>query len=165
MKKCVFAGTFDPFTLGHEKIVEKALLYYDKVYVVIGVNPEKKPFFSVEERLGFIRECFKNDDRVEVDFNSGFTVDFLKENGVTDYVRGIRNDADVKYEKADEELNRKLYPELNYVYIRCSKDSENVSSTLVKEKLYKGESVSGLLPEKSEKLVINAFNDKIKNLK
>ena len=165
MKKCVFAGSFDPFTEGHRKIVEKALCVYDKVIVVVGVNPEKEPFFSEKERLSFIRRCFAGDKRVEAVFNKGLTVDYLKRKNITDYVRGIRNDTDIEYEKTAEKLNRSMYPELKYVYIKCDEKDENVSSSLVKERLLKGESVSDLLPEQTEELIVRTYRDKTENSK
>ncbi len=157
MKSCVFAGTFDPITAGHSAVIKKALLSYDKVYVVIGVNDKKTPLFSVEERLEFINKLFIGEKRVEVCFNAGLTVDFMKEKKVTDYIRGYRNNSDLIYERAAEKFNKSVYPELNTRFIKAEDCEINVSSSLVKERLFNGESIDGLVPKEIEADVIKAF--------
>jgi pantetheine-phosphate adenylyltransferase len=94
----LFAGTFDPVTLGHVNLVDKLLKDFDKVIVGLGQNPDKTPFFSLEKRLEFLRVAFK-DKPVIIKAYSGYTVDFMKENGIKFTARGIRNKKDLKYEK------------------------------------------------------------------
>ena len=109
-KICAVTGSFDPVTLGHVSLVEKALKNYQKVFVLMLINPDKKYFFTVEQRLRMLNETFDSFDRVEVAFYNGYTADFCKEHGITVLVRGVRNEIDQKYEedlaKAEEVINR-----------------------------------------------------------
>ena len=110
MKVCLFAGTFDPITVGHYHTVTGLLNDYDKVIVAIGVNPDKTPFFSLEDRLSFLRLAFLDCDRVEVDSYDGLTVDYMKKRKVVDLVRGIRNGVDLEYEQKNHALSKEIYP-------------------------------------------------------
>lgn len=157
MKTCVFAGTFDPFTTGHKQIVDKALSVYERVVVVLAINSQKTPLFSTEERMDFIKKTFIKTPEVSVDFYDGFMMDYMKENGYTDYVRGVRGDADLEYENLMKENNKKLNPAVKTVFIECDAEFMGVSSSLVREKLFLGEPIDGLVPENCKKEVENAF--------
>ena len=149
MKKCVFAGTFDPPTLGHEAVVFDALGMFDEVVIAVLVNPAKQPYFSVEERLEMLRLTFGSEPRVRVRTFSGVIVDLLKEEKTPFYVRGIRNTVDFEYENANLYASRKLDPSVVAVYLPCRQELLHVSSTVVKNSLkfstpideYVGESV------------------------
>ncbi len=160
MKTCLFAGTFDPITVGHVEIINKCKQNFDKVYVVVGVNDKKTPFFSLDERLNFIKELFFGDEKIIVDFNQGLTADYVKRKGIDVYVRGIRNDEDLKYEKENEKLSKKFFPELKTEYYFCDKKYIEVSSNAVKEKLKNGEDVSLFLPKEIKEKIIKCFNRK-----
>ena len=114
MKTCVFAGTFDPFTNGHEYIVNKCLEMFDKVIVAIGVNVDKTPLFTEQERINAIRKVYQDNARVEVLTYSGMLVDFMKEKGVKITVRGFRNQDDYKYETTMAHYNQDMYPRQNW---------------------------------------------------
>ncbi|MBQ0099551.1 MAG: pantetheine-phosphate adenylyltransferase, partial [Firmicutes bacterium] len=144
IEPCLFAGTFDPLTKGHERIVYEALKRYSKVYVAIGENKEKKPFFSLKERLDILNSAF-NDERIIVDSYNGFTVDYMKGKDIKYYVRGIRNEKDYKYEKKSDAFNKTLYPELKTEFIYVYGEEINISSTLVRDKILKGEDVTKIL--------------------
>ena len=146
MKTCLFAGTFDPVTKGHYDTVVNLNKKYDKIVVAIGVNPQKKPFFSLEERLTFLREAFKDCPFVTVCNYDGLTVDFMKKIGVKVYVRGIRNSTDLEYEKKNEALSKNIYPELITEYVLSPKGEENLSSTKVRELIKNGKDFSLLVP-------------------
>ncbi|MBO5926774.1 MAG: pantetheine-phosphate adenylyltransferase [Clostridia bacterium] len=133
MKKAVFAGTFDPVTIGHEKVIEKASKLFDKLYVLVGVNPEKKPIFSLEKRLKMLKSVCKSYLNVEVCYYEGLLVDFMKSNGVIYTVRGVRNDSDYVYENKMHFVNKELYPEIVTLFIPCEKHLVEVSSTAVRE--------------------------------
>ena len=135
MKKCVFAGTFDPLTLGHEKVIEKASQLFDKVVVALCINAEKKATFSVEERLEMLNSVCKNYNNVEVLYHSGMLVDLMKEKGIIYTVRGVRNATDYEYEHKMHEFNRSLYPEIVTIYLPCEAELKDVSSTAVKKDL------------------------------
>ena len=154
MKKCVFAGTFDPVTNGHLEVVNKALKDFDQVVVALGVNPEKTPYFSKQTRLELLRATFGENDRVEVCAYEGLTVDFMRKKGIDTTVRGIRNSTDLAYEKIMKENNEKMYPEIDTIFYECSKETQEISSTLVREKLKKGESIKGLVPDKALEIIL-----------
>ncbi len=146
-ESAVFAGTFDPITLGHYDMVKRATDEFEKVFVVLMVNPNKTPFFSKEERLSFMQTAFKNLDSVIVDSHDGYAVDYLKKVGTPYYVRGIRSDVDFIYEKKNEELSRTIYPELQTVYYKAPKTDRLVSSTAVRTAIEQGQDYKKLLPE------------------
>ena len=132
MKVCVFAGTFDPITKGHAFVVEKCLETFDKVFVAIGVNTDKKPMFSLEDRKQMISLAFNGEKRVEVVSFSGMLIDFMKENGIKANVRGIRDVDDYKYETTMERYNRDMYPEMTTIYIPTPKELVHVSSSAMR---------------------------------
>ncbi len=132
MKKCVFAGTFDPFTVGHEDTVKKSLALFDEVLVVIAENKQKKCMFSAEAREEMIRAVFAAEPRVRVMRWEGVIVDLLKREGTPFYVRGIRNTVDFEYENADFYASRDLDEALVTIYIPAEQKHLHISSTLVK---------------------------------
>lgn len=162
MSICVFAGTFDPITKGHEEVINKCLRKFDKVLVVIGENPDKKFLFNSQERLSFVTQTFSNNDRVEVILYSDHKDDyikFLEDKGVKYYVRGIRDKKDIKYEKSWAKINKKIYPKIKTKYMRI-KNYKSVSSTIVKE-LLKENKADQYLPDKSCESIKTAFIKKL----
>lgn len=150
MKKCVFAGTFDPFTNGHKDIVERCITLFDKVFIVVGENPSKVPLFDIETRLAAIRAEYDGNPAVCVTAYSQ-TDDyarFLKDNGITAYVRGIRDERDLAYERQFEAQNKKLYPDVQTVYL-FAEGQKGVSSTLVRSLLQEGKDVANLIPPRA----------------
>ncbi len=132
MKKAVFAGTFDPITIGHEKVIEKASKLFDKLYVSLGVNPEKTPIFSKETRLEMLKKVCEKYQNIEVLYHEGMLVDLMKKYGIKYTVRGVRNDSDYVYENEMHFVNKNLYPEIVTLFIPCDKEFVNVSSTAVR---------------------------------
>ena len=132
MKKCVFAGTFDPFTLGHADTVEKCLAIFDEVIVAIAENRSKTPKFSVQEREEMIRAVYAGESRVKTVRWQGVIVDLLQREGTPFYVRGIRNASDFEYETADFYASRKLDGNMISVYLPAEQDKLHISSTIVK---------------------------------
>ena len=144
--KCVFAGSFDPVTKGHIDVIGKCAMMFKTVYVVLAVNAEKKYAFNKETRLKMLELSLEKYEGVKVFAYDGLIVDFMKEHGVFYYARGIRGERDIEYEDRAFEFNSKTYPDLKTVYIPCGKEFRSVSSTLVREKLKKGEDVKKYLP-------------------
>ncbi len=132
MKKCVFAGTFDPFTVGHEDTVRKCLALFDEVVVAVAENKQKRCMFSAQARVQMIRAVFADEPRVRVMRWEGVIADLLKREGTPFYVRGIRNTVDFEYENADFYASRDLDPSLITLYIPAEQKHLHVSSTLVK---------------------------------
>ena len=135
MKKCLFAGTFDPPTLGHKDIVMKCLALFDEVIVAILINPNKKPLFSVEERLVMLKKVFAAYPNVRVLSYDGLTVDLLKREGVRFYVRGIRNGTDYDYEAQLNYINVDMYKDMITVFLPTRQEFLHISSGLVKDAL------------------------------
>ncbi len=156
MKTCVFAGTFDPLTNGHAFAIDSLLKMFDKVVVAIGVNVDKNPMFSLEDRKQMILNTYAGNDRVEVKEFNGMLVDFMKENNILVNVRGIRDIDDYKYETTMERYNRDMYPEMVTIYIPTPKDLVQVSSTAMRNIIELKGDCSKYIPK--------AVNDYILNL-
>lgn len=159
MKTCVFAGTFDPITTGHEYVIKKCLTVFDKVVIAVGVNKAKNPLFSQAERVALIKSVFEDESRVEVCEFDGMLVDFMKEKGITVNVRGIRNEDDYKYETTMARYNLDMYPELLTMYIPTPVELEYVSSSAVRNIIELNSDCSKYIP----KAVMEFINLKIKN--
>ena len=154
MKTCVFAGTFDPITIGHYFIIDKCSKQYEKVLVVIGQNPKKQCLLNEEQRLALVKKAFGDHINVQVYLYSTYKeryADFLKENNATVYVRGIRDQKDFEFEKQMEQKNKEIYPFITTEYIWCDEYKE-VSSSLVKQNVLEGKEYISLIPEKARQL-------------
>ena len=145
MKKAVFAGTFDPVTLGHEEVIKKASALFDELTIAICVNPDKKATFSLEKRLEMLNAVSKNYNNVSVTYHEGMLVDLMKSIGAIYNVRGLRNAVDFEYEEVMHHYNETLYPEMQAIYIPCSANNVEVSSTAVKNAIKNGEDYKKLL--------------------
>jgi pantetheine-phosphate adenylyltransferase len=146
MKTCVFAGTFDPVSRGHEFVINKCLELFDKVVVAIGVNVDKTPVFSLDERIALIRESIKS-DRVEVTSFSGMLTDFMKDRGILYSVRGLRSVDDYKYEDTMAKYNLDMYPEMLTIYIPTPNELTYVSSTAIRNIISLESDISKYMPE------------------
>lgn len=145
MKIALFPGTFDPFTLGHYSIVERALPLFDRIVVAVGVNNQKRTLFSEEERLDCIRSLYCGNDRVEVIAYSGLTVDTARSCGAQFIVRGVRMIQDFEYEKNLAVVNRELSG-IETVFLYTLPELGHVSSSIVRELISYGKDVTDLLP-------------------
>lgn len=132
MKKCVFAGTFDPFTVGHAETVGACLKLFDEVIVAVAVNRAKQPMFSESERLGMLERTYAHEPRVKPILWEGAVVDLLRRENTPFCVRGVRNAADFEYETSDFYASRDLDPDMVTLYIPAELRLSHVSSTLVK---------------------------------
>ena len=132
MRKAVFPGSFDPFTLGHLDILKRSLPLFDEIIVGIGKNIEKKTMFSESERISFIENYFSYEPKIKVQSYSGLTIDFCKENGANFILRGIRNNGDFEFEKAIARTNRKL-SKIETVFLLTSAKTSFISSSIVRE--------------------------------
>lgn len=146
MSVAIYPGSFDPLTNGHLSLIQRGLKLFDKVIVAIAVNPKKTPLFSVEERKTFIRDAFPDQARVEVDDFQGLLVDYGKKRGVKVMLRGLRAVSDFEYEFQLANMNRKLDPEFETVFMMTGEDYFYVSSNLVREVASFGGNVDGLVP-------------------
>ena len=133
-KKCVFAGTFDPPTLGHKAVIENCLNVFDEVVVAILVNPNKKPYFTVEERKEMLSLTVKSERMRVVEF-SGTVAELLEKENTNVYVRGLRNATDFDYETADFYATKKLNENVTAWYLPCPQELLHVSSSIVRNSL------------------------------
>jgi pantetheine-phosphate adenylyltransferase len=142
----VFPGTFDPITNGHVDIVSRGLTVFEQVVVAILVNSEKQPLFSVEERVGIVRDVYKGNPRVKVDTFSGLLVEYATRAGASAILRGLRAISDFEFEFQLALMNRRLSPLIETVFIMSAESYSYVSSRLVKEVFELGGSVKDLVP-------------------
>lgn len=149
MKKAIFPGSFDPFTLGHHSIVKRALSFMDEVIVGIGINEGKRSLIPVEKRVDMLRRLYADEPRVKVEAYSGLTVDFAREQGAEFIVRGIRTVKDFEYEEGIADINRKLTG-IETIFLFTEPELASVSSSVVRELLHYGKDVSMFLPEGME---------------
>ncbi len=146
-KICLFPGTFDPITKGHVDIIKRSIPLFDKMVIAIGVNANKTPMFTVEQRTEWIKEIFKEYPNVEVTNYTGLTINYCKEIGAQYMMRGIRYIADFEYEKAIADMNRMLAPEVETIFLTCLPEYSTISSTIVRDVIRNGGDVSQLVPE------------------
>lgn len=146
MRKAVFAGSFDPITLGHEDLVRRSLSLFDTVVVAVGANSDKHGMFSVDQRLEWIKATFADCANVEVAQYEGLTVDFCNAIGARYLLRGVRNVMDMAYEQQIADLNRRIAPSIETVLLMPRPDLADVSSSAVRELLRYGKPIDGLVP-------------------
>jgi pantetheine-phosphate adenylyltransferase len=142
----IFPGSFDPITKGHESVVLRALPLYDEIIVAIGENTSKKEYFSLEQRLDWIRKTFENNPKVKVDSFSSLLVDYCKEKGAKYVVRGLRNSIDFQYERNIALINQELYSDLETIFMLTKPEDTAISSSFVREILSFGGDVTKFIP-------------------
>ena len=152
MKKAIFPGTFDPFTLGHHSIVKRALAFMDEVIIGIGINENKRCLIPVEKRVESIQKLYADEPKVKVLAYNGLTVDFAQQQGAEVIIRGIRTVKDFEYEESIADINRKLSG-IDTVFLFTEPEYSAVSSSVVRELLHYGKDVRAFLPEGMEILV------------
>ena len=146
-KIAVFPGSFDPFTVGHESIVLRAMDLFDKIIIGIGSNTSKSSFFSVEQRLEMIRELFAGNPKVEVMAYDDLTTDFCKRVGAKYMLRGLRTSSDFEYEKVIAQVNQAMLPEVESLFMLTLPEHAAINSSVVREIMRYGGDVSKFVPK------------------
>ncbi|GAB1450506.1 pantetheine-phosphate adenylyltransferase [Draconibacterium sp.] len=146
-KIAIFPGSFDPFTVGHESVVNRAISMFDKIIIMIGYNANKKSFFPIEKRMKWINQIFKDVDKIEVQLHDGLTVDFCKEVGARYILRGLRTSADFEYERAIAQINKKMHPEIETVFLLTLPEHTPVNATIIRDIVFHGGDASQFLPK------------------
>jgi len=144
---CLFPGTFDPVTLGHTDILNRALPLFDKIIVGIGINSSKAPMFSAEQRMQWFREIYINEPKLEVHTYDGLTVNYCKTIGANFILRGIRFVSDFEYEKTIADANRAMDRSVETVFLTGEPQYTSVASTIVRDILRHHGDASPFLPD------------------
>lgn len=155
MTTAVFPGSFDPFTVGHDAIVRRALPLFDRIIIGVGVNVRKQYLYSADKRVEDIARLYAGEPKIEVKAYSGLLVDFARQEGARFIVKGVRSVKDFEYEREQADINLKIGG-LDTLLLFSEPQYQSVSSSMVRELLHFGRDVSEFLPK--------AVNDEIQHL-
>ncbi len=133
MKRAVFPGSFDPITIGHKYITEKALEIFDEIIIAIGYNSQKKGFFPVDKRLEWIKQTFKNNNRVKVNLYEDLTINFCKRNNANFIIRGLRTSSDFEYERMIAQNNKLIDENIETIFILTKPEFTAINSTIIRD--------------------------------
>lgn len=147
MKIAVFPGSFDPYTIAHHDLIERALGLFDKIYVAIGINSSKVGMMDVESRKTAISNLYANNPKIEVTFYQGLTIDFCRQIGATVILRGLRNGTDLDYENIIAQNNLILAPEIESYFLVSRSGKAHISSTIVRDIWKNNGDIEGLVPD------------------
>ena len=142
----VFAGSFDPVTIGHESIVKRAIPLFDEIIVAIGINTSKKSLYTQEQREEWLRTLFAEFPSVKVASYKGLTIDFCKSVGAAYLLRGIRNSIDFEYEMGIAQVNRDIYPDIETVFLMTLPEHAHINASIVREIILSGGDASKYIP-------------------
>ena len=146
-KIAVFPGSFSPFSIGHQSVVEKALPLFDKIIISIGVNSKKNQYFSIQERMQWIESVYANNNKIEIKKYEGLTIDFCKKEGANFILRGLRDSHDFKFEKNIAQMNKDLDPSIETIFIITTPEVSHISSSLIRDIIKNGGDVSQFIPK------------------
>lgn len=160
MTKCVFAGTFDPFTLGHADVVEKCLKIFDEVVVAVLINKDKKQLFSTEQRVEMIKSVYKDEKKVKTIAFDGLLAELLKIEETDVSVRGVRDVTDYEYEKNMHYVNSDLNGNITTLFVPAEQKHLHISSSAVKTLLSFGKSVNEYVPPEVNEIIEKRLKEK-----
>lgn len=143
----LFPGSFDPITKGHEALVLRALSLFDEIVIGIGVNSSKQYMFSLEQRIQWIKDTFKEHRNVQVTTYQGLTIEFARQQNITHLLRGLRDSTDFNYERSIAQMNKALVPEIDTVFLITEPEMSAVSSSILRDVIRGKGDVSKFLPE------------------
>lgn len=147
MKKiAVFPGSFDPFTIGHEAIIRRAMSLFDEIIIAVGANALKKNFYSLDTRKEMITKIFRNEQKVRVDHYEGLTVDYCKKNGARYLLRGLRTSSDFEFERAIGQVNKSMEPDIESVFLLTAPEHSFINSGIVRDIIKNGGDASKFVP-------------------
>lgn len=146
MKKALFPGSFDPFTVGHESIVNRGLSLFDEIVIGVGVNSTKANLFSIEKRVESIRTLYNDNSRISVDFYDGLTINHCKKIGADFILRGLRNSSDFGFERGIAQVNKVMETSIETVFMLCLPEHSAISSTIIRDIIRNGGSAEPFVP-------------------
>lgn len=157
MKIAVFPGSFDPITIGHVDIVKRSIPLFDKIIIAIGVNTQKKYLFSLERRIHWIQQVFKDYPSIQVTHYNGLTINYCKEIGAQYLLRGIRSASDFEYEKTIAHLNHSMEADVETILMLSPPEYSSISSTIVREIILGDGDVSKFVPKE----IVGDLNNRV----
>ena len=146
-RTALFPGSFDPFTIGHQSIVDEGLKIFDRIIVGVGINSEKRGLLTNENKVRLIRDIYHDNPRVEVTAYEGLTGDYCRSRGIRFLLRGMRNTVDYEYERGMMLINQKLYPEITTVLLFTPPEYVAISSSMIRELVSFGSDPIALMPQ------------------
>ena len=146
-KIAIFPGSFSPFTIGHQSIVDRALPLFDKIVISIGINSEKTQSFSIDKRMQWIKDVYNNNPKIDVKQYKGLTVDFCKKENANYILRGLRDSHDFKFEKNIAHMNKELNPNIETIFIITPPKISHISSSIIRDIIENGGDVSKFIPK------------------
>ncbi len=146
-KIALFPGSFAPFTIGHQSIVDRALPLFDKIIIAIGVNTNKNQHFTIDQKMQWIKSVYSNNPKIETKQYEGLTVDFCKQENANYILRGLRDSDDFKFEKDIAQMNQDLNPDIETIFIITPSNISHISSSIVRDIIKNGGDVSKFLPK------------------
>ena len=159
-KIAIYAGSFDPFTKGHQNVIDRGLRVFDKIIVALAHNVSKKTIFSFDDRIEIIKEIYKDRDNIVVDSFEGLLVDYSKKIGTSVLLRGMRSVSDFEYELQMALANKTLYSEIETIFIVTDSKYSHISSSLIREIVSLGGSVKKMVPGVVERRLKEKQNQK-----
>jgi pantetheine-phosphate adenylyltransferase len=145
-KTALFPGSFDPITRGHESIILRALPLFEKIVIAVGINTEKNSFFPIEKRMAWLNKVFESYPNIEVVSYEGLTIELCKKMGVNYILRGLRTSADFEFERSIGQMNKKMYPELETIFLLTVPEHTALSSSIVRDIIRNGGDASQFVP-------------------
>ncbi len=149
-KTAVFPGSFDPITKGHESIIKRAIPLFDSIIIGVGENPEKKYYFPVKQRMDWIKKIFTKYPNISIVRYKGLTTDFCKKNNIKYILRGLRTSADFEFERSIGQINKRLYPDIETVFLLSMPEYNALNSSIVRDIIKNGGSVKQFVPKEVE---------------
>ena len=146
-KIAIFPGSFSPFTIGHQSIVDRALPLFDRIVISIGINSEKPQYFSIDKRMQWIKNVYNNNPKIDVKQYKGLTVDFCKKENANYILRGLRDSHDFKFEKNIAHMNKELNPNIETIFIITPPEISHISSSIIRDIIKNGGDVSKFIPK------------------
>lgn len=146
-KIAVFPGSFDPITKGHEDVIKRAISLFDKIIVAIGQNVDKSAYFSIQDRILWLEKVFAENENVVIKTYSGLTVEFCKQVDANYLLRGLRTSADFEFERSIGQTNKKLYPEIETVFMLAMPEFTPITSSIVRDVHRHGGNIMNFIPD------------------
>ena len=146
-RTALFPGSFDPFTIGHESIVRRAIGLFDNVIVAVGENSTKANLFSIEKRMDWIKTVFSDEPRVTVDSYKGLTVAYAEQQNIRFILRGLRTSSDFGFERAIGQVNKAMQPDIETVFLLALPEHSAISSTIIRDIIRNGGNAQPFVPK------------------